>query len=187
MLSTLSHPPTEFIRLVRAFLLERREIHVVGVHAAVMAIASLAVPIAAQALVNTISGNMMVQPIFMLSIMLLQFIVVDRVHRWLWVRGVSDWIRRTSRISRTSRQKISNRELCNRDMDMPILQKDFWSLLLDGTSLVMVLLAFYHPILLAFDAVLIVGIALVMIAGRGAERCAVIESHTKWSLFCWIV
>ncbi|WAS91341.1 ATP-binding cassette domain-containing protein [Nannocystis punicea] len=204
MLSKLSFPPTEFIRLLRTFVLERREIYVVSLYGAVMAVVSLAVPISAQALVNTISANALAQPILMLSTMLLvalgaiavlrvmQFVVAERVNRRLWVRGVTDWIRRTSRTSRESRQEISNRELCNRYMDMPILQKDFWSLLLDGTSLMMVsvasllLLAFYHPLLLAFDAVLLVGIGLVMLSGLGAESRAVYESHCKWSLFCWI-
>ncbi|WP_224197496.1 ABC transporter ATP-binding protein [Nannocystis pusilla] len=203
-LSALSHPPSEFVRLVRTFVLERREVYVISVYGAVMAVVSLAVPISAQALVNTISVNVMVQPILILSTMLLvalgaiavlrvlQFIVAERVNRRLWVRGVIDWIRRTPRTSRASRQQISNRELCNRFMDMPILQKDFWSLLLDGTSLVMVsvaslvLLAFYHPLLLAFDVVLLIGIALVMLSGRGAEARAVRESNCKWWLFRWI-
>lgn len=204
MFAPLTFPPTEFIRLMRTFLLEGREVWVVVVYGAVMAVVSLAVPVSAQALVNTLSANALAQPILMLSTMLLvalsaiavlrvmQFGVVERVHRRLWVQGVADWIRRTSRTSRESRQEISNRELCNRYMDMPILQKDFWSLLLDGTSLVMVsvasllLLAFYHPLLLAFDVVLLVGIAIVMLSGLGAEGRAVYESHTKWSLFCWI-
>ncbi|MCY0991260.1 ABC transporter ATP-binding protein [Nannocystis sp. ILAH1] len=204
MLTPLTFPPTEFIRLMRTFALERREVYVVTVYGLVMAVVSLAVPISAQALVNTISANALAQPILMLSVMLLaalsaiavlrvmQFGVVERVHRRLWIQGVADWIRRTSRTSRESRQEISNRELCNRYMDMPILQKDFWSLLLDGTSLMMVsgasllLLAFYHPLLLAFDVVMLVGIAIVMLAGLGAESRAVYESHTKWALFCWI-
>ncbi|MDC0671879.1 ABC transporter ATP-binding protein [Nannocystis radixulma] len=204
MLSAMSHPPSEFVRLIRTFVLERREVYVISVYGAVMAVVSLAVPMSAQALVNTISANVMVQPILVLSAMLLvalgaravlrvlQFIVAERVNRRLWVRGVTDWIRRTPRTSRASRQAISNRELCNRYMDMPILQKDFWSLLLDGTSLVMVsvaslvLLAFYHPLLLAFDAVLLVGIALVMLSGLGAEARAVRESDCKWWLFRWI-
>lgn len=204
MLAPLSFPPTEFIRLMRTFVLEKRDVYVISVYGAVMAVVSLAVPISAQALVNTISVNALAQPILMLSVMLMvalgaiavlrvmQFTVAERIYRRLWVRGVADWIRRTSRASRESRQEISNRELCNRYMDMPILQKDFWSLLLDGTSLTMVsgaslvLLAFYHPLLLAFDVVLLVGIALVMLAGLGAEGRAVYESHTKWSLFGWI-
>ncbi|PCC71159.1 ABC-type bacteriocin/lantibiotic exporter, contains an N-terminal double-glycine peptidase domain [Nannocystis exedens] len=204
MLSEMSHPPSEFVRLVRAFVMERREVFVVCVYGAVMAAVSLAVPVAAQALVNTISSTLMLQPILLLSTMLLvalaavallrvlQFIAVERVYRQLWVRGVTDWIRRTARTSRKSRQTVSNRELCNRYMDMPILQKDFSSLLLDGTSLVMVsaaslvLLAFYHPLLLAFDAALIVCIAGVMLAGRGAEQRAIHESDCKWWLFRWM-
>ncbi|MCY1060055.1 ATP-binding cassette domain-containing protein [Nannocystis sp. SCPEA4] len=204
MLSEMAHPPSEFVRLVRSFVIERHEVYVVVVYAAVMAVVSLAVPVSAQALVNTISTTMMAQPIVGLSTMLLvalgavavlrvlQFIAVERVYRQLWARGVTDWIRRTARTSRASRQHISNRELANRFMDMPILQKDFSSLLLDGTSLVMVsgaslvLLAFYHPLLLAFDVVLIVGIALVMLAGLGAEKRAVNESDCKWWMFRWM-
>lgn len=204
MLSALSHPPTEFARLLRSFVLERREIYVVLVYGVAMAVASLAVPVAAQALVNTISATAMVQPVLALSLLLLvalgsvgvlrvlQLTAQERVHRRLWVRGVTDWIRRLPRTSRASRQVASNRELSNRFLDLCTLQKDFQSLLLDGTSLVLVtsaslvMLAFYHPFLLAFDALLIVGIALVLLSGFGAERRAIAESNAKWALFAWM-
>lgn len=204
MFSALSHAPTEMRRLLRAFVLERREISVVLVYGVAMAVASLAVPVVAQALVTSISATAMVQPIVVLSVLLLlalaavgvlqvlQLRVVERIHRRLWVRGVTDWLRRTPRTSRDNRQVASNRELCNRFLDLAILQKDFASLLLDGTSLVLVtlaslvMLAFYHPVLLAFDLVLIVCIGLVLLAGMGAEARAIRESDCKWSLFAWM-
>ncbi|MCY1064382.1 hypothetical protein OV090_06405 [Nannocystis sp. RBIL2] len=204
MFSALSFAPTEMVRLIRTFVLERREIAVVVVYGVAMAVASLAVPIAAQALVNTIAADAMVQPIAVLSVLLLialgavallrvlQLTVVERVHRRLWVRGVTDWIRRTPRTSRASRQATSNRELANRFLDVATLQKDVAALLLDGTSLVLVttaslvLLGCYHPLLLAFDAALVVGIAVVLLAGLGAQSRAVRESGCKWALFAWM-
>ncbi|MDC0676041.1 hypothetical protein [Nannocystis radixulma] len=204
MFSALSHAPTGLRRLLRAFKLERRGIAVVLVYGVAMAVASLAVPIATQALVDTISATAMLRQIVVLALLLaitlgavavlrvLQILAVERIHRRLWVRGVTDWIRRTAQTSRASRQAVSNRDLSNRFLDVALLQKDFAALLLSGSSLVLVmlaslvLLAFYHPVLLAFDAVLIAGIGFVVLAGFGAKTGAKREASSRWALFAWM-
>ncbi|WAS91338.1 hypothetical protein [Nannocystis punicea] len=204
MYSALSRAPTDVRRLLRTLGLERRGIFVVLVYGVAIAVASLAVPLATQALVNTISATAMLQQIVILAVLLaitlsavaflrvLQLIAVERIHRRWWVRGATDWIRRISQTSRTSRQSASNRDLTNRFLDVAMLQKDVAALLLNGSSLVLVMLAslvllgFYHPVLLAFDAVLILGIGGVLLAGFGATAGAKREASARWAVFAWM-
>lgn len=204
MYAALSHAPTHLRRLLRTLALERRGIAVVLVYGVAMAVASLAVPLATQALVNTIAATAMLDQIVVLAALLavvlgavavlrvLQLLAVERIHRRWWVRGATDWIRRTPQLSRATRQAASSRDLSNRFIDVAMLQKDVASLLLGGSSLVLVmlaslvLLAFYHPILLAFDAVLLAGIGLVVVAGLGAAEGARREAAARWAVFAWM-
>jgi putative ABC transport system ATP-binding protein len=204
MLASTEHAPNPMRRLVRTVRLERQYISIALVFGAAMAATSLAVPIAAQALVNTVAKSLLIQPLIMLGLLLLvaliavgilqvmQIVVAEKIHRRIWVRTTTDWIRRLPRTSRSNRQAHSNTELANRFFDVVLLQKDVVSLVLDGTALVLttgaslLLLAFYHPWLLAFDMVLIAGIALVVTSGWGAGPRAVHESNCKYDLFAWM-
>lgn len=204
MLASTEHAPTPMRRLLATVRLERHDIAVALVFGAAMAATSLAVPIAAQALVNTVASSLMIQPLLMLGLLLLialaavavlqitQIVVAERIHRRIWVRTTTDWIRRLPRTARSHRQEHSNHELANRFFDVVLLQKDVVSLLLDGTSLALttgaslLLLAFYHPWLLAFDLLLILGIVVVVASGWGAGDRAVHESDCKYDLFAWM-
>ena len=204
MLASTEHIPSHYVRLLKMWRLERHDITVTLVFGVAMAVVSLAVPIAAQSLVNIVAATAMVQPLVMLGLMLmialvavgilqsLQIIVAERIHQRLWVRTATDWMRRLPRYSRDARNRNSNHELANRFFDVCLLQKDTISLLLDGTSLVLtmgaslILLALYHPWLLVFDVVLIVGIIGVVAAGWTAGDRADQESFCKYDLFAWI-
>lgn len=204
MLASTEHIENHYFRLLRIWNLERHDIAVALVFGAAMGVTSLAVPIAAQSLVNIVAATAMVQPLVMLGLMLLialvavgilqtmQIVVAERIHQRLWVRTTNDWIRRLPRYARDARQRNSVHEMANRFFDVCLLQKDTVSLLLDGTSLVLttvaslVLLAFYHPWLLVFDIVLIFGIFGVVAAGWTAGHRADQESFAKYDLFAWI-
>lgn len=204
MYAALTQAPTDARRLLRALRLERRGIYVVLVYGVAIAAASLAVPLATQALVNTISATAMLDQIVTLAILLaltlsavaflrvLQLVAVERIHRRWWVRGATDWIRRMGQTSRAARQSASTRDLTNRFLDVAMLQKDVAALLLNGSSLVLVMLAslvllgFYHPVLLAFDAVLIFSIGAVLLAGIGATAGAKREASARWAVFAWM-
>jgi putative ABC transport system ATP-binding protein len=204
MLASTEHVASHYVRLLRMWKLERHDIAVALVFGCAMAVTSLAVPIAAQSLVNIVAATAMIQPLVMLGLMLLialaavgilqtmQIVVAERIHQRLWVRTANDWLRRLPRYSREARQRSSTHEMANRFFDVCLLQKDTVSLLLDGTALVLttgaslVLLAFYHPWLLVFDVVLIVGIVGVVAAGWTAGNRADQESFCKYDLFAWI-
>jgi ABC-type bacteriocin/lantibiotic exporter with double-glycine peptidase domain len=84
-------------------------------------------------------------------------------------------------------------ELVNRFFDVLTVQKSASTFLLDGLSLVlsagigMLVLAFYHPVLLAFDIVLIASVVgLLWGLGRRGPKTAIYESKAKYRVAAWL-
>jgi putative ABC transport system ATP-binding protein len=166
---------------------------------------ALAPPVAVQALVNTVAMGGMGQTLAVLSIILLGFLVfsgavhvlesylVELVQRRIFVRLAADMAYRLPKVRCEVYDSQHGGELVNRFFDVLTVQKASSSLLLDGLSLLMqaavglILLAFYHPFLLAFDIVLLVSIGFIMfVLGRGAVPSAVEESMAKYALVAWL-
>jgi len=166
---------------------------------------ALAPPVAVQALVNTVAIGGMGQPLAVLSIILFIFLVfsgavyvlesylVELVQRRIFVRLAADMAYRLPKARCEVYDSQHGAELVNRFFDVLTVQKAGSSLLLDGLTLLMqavvglILLAFYHPFLLAFDIVLLVSIGLIMfVLGRGAVASAIEESVSKYALVAWL-
>ncbi|MCB9753023.1 MAG: hypothetical protein H6713_23965 [Myxococcales bacterium] len=190
---------------LRAFLgLERRELWVVVIYAIVLGGLTLATPIAAQALVNTVAFGAVLQPLVVLTILLLAGLgfagalgvlegyVVEVVQRRVFVRIADDFGRRLPSVRGDALDGRYGPELVNRFFDVLTIQKSLAVLLLDGMTLAlqtgigMILLGFYHPLLLAFDFVLIVLLALVLALGRGAVATGLHESSAKYKTAAWL-
>jgi ABC-type bacteriocin/lantibiotic exporter with double-glycine peptidase domain len=185
--------------LVRA---ERRDLWVVLVYAAGIGLLSLAVPMAVASLVNTVAFGTVLQQVVVLTAFVLvglsfegvmaslQFLVVELLQRRVFVRVALDLAHRLP-VARGDDRNLP--ELVNRFFDVVTLQKTAASLLLEGLALVLqaligtLLLAFYHPALLAFDAVLVVGIAVILLPlGRGAIATSLEESRGKYAVAAWL-
>lgn len=190
---------------LRAFLrLEGREIGVITIYAVVIGALTLATPVAVQALVNTVAFGTVLQPLVVLSFMLfgslafagtltvLEAYVVEFLQRRVFVRVADDFGRRLTRLDPEALDQKDGTELVNRFFDVMTIQKSLATLLLDGLSLAlqttigMVLLGFYHPVLLAFDALLITMMVGILFLGRGAVATASKESTAKYRSVAWL-
>ena len=190
---------------LRAFLgVERRDLMVVVVYAVVIGLLTLATPIAVQAVVNSVAFGATLQPLVVLVILLfgglsfsailrvLEAYVVEVLQRRYFVRVADDFGRRLASMPVTTHDKRFGPELVNRFFDIITVQKSLSTLALDGLSLVlqtgvgMVLLGFYHPLLLAFDVVLVILLVLVLLLGRGALPTALSESEAKYKVAGWL-
>jgi putative ABC transport system ATP-binding protein len=166
---------------------------------------ALAPPVAVQALVNSVAMGGMGQPLLVLSVILFLFLafsgavyvlesyLVELVQRRLFVRLAADLSYRLPKVRSELHDSHNGAELVNRFFDVLTVQKAGSSLLLDGVSLTaqalvgLTLLAFYHPFLLAFDAVLLVAIAFILLVlGRGGVETAIVESKSKYALVAWL-
>ena len=193
-----------WLRLRAFFGLERRELWIVVIYALVLGSVSLAVPVAAQSLVNTVAFGSVLQPLVALTILLLGVLtfagvlgvletyVVEVLQRRVFVRVADDFGRRIPSVRADVLDKKFGPELVNRFFDVLTIQKSLSGLLLDGLTIAlqtiigMILLGFYHPLLLAFDVVLVVLLSLVLVLGRGAVATGLKESSAKYKTAAWL-
>lgn len=192
-------------RLLELMQTERRDLWVVCVFALVSGLLSMTAPLAVEALVNTVAFGRFLQPVIVLSLMLLAFLIFQAALKALQTFVVEIIQRRqfarlaatlSFRLPRTRMDALDEHyvpELVNRFFDIVTVQKAISHLLLDGISLVlnagvgMMVLAFYHPYLLAFDVVLILLLLfLMLVLGRGAVKTSIKESKTKYAMAAWL-
>jgi ABC-type bacteriocin/lantibiotic exporter with double-glycine peptidase domain len=182
---------------------ERSDMGIVAILAMVIGMLTLATPIAVEALVNTVSFGTLLQPLIVLSIILLTFLafaaglrflekfVVELIQRRLFARVVARLAWQLPRVRRQTSELSA--ELVNRFFDVVTLQKMLAQLLLDGLTVIltvglgMIVLAFYHPWLLAFDVSLLVLLVInVFVLSRGAVRTSIEESRGKYAVAAWL-
>lgn len=191
-------------RLFGLARLERRDIAAVGIYAASVGALTLVAPIATQTLVNTIAFGTVLQPLIVLSLALLiglslagslsviQAYIIEVFQRRVLVRVAEDFCDRLPMVAASKRDRRDLVELNNRFFDVITVQKASATLLLSGLGLLlqitvgMILLGVYHPVLLAFDLVLLASMVLVLQAGRGATATAVAESKSKLDIAAWL-
>ncbi len=184
---------------------ERSDIFVLMVFSLVVGLLTLAVPIASQSLIDTVAFGRFLQPVVVMSLLLLAFLsfsaaiqglesyVVEIIQCRLFARVSADLAYRLPRVRTESQDGKYLPELVNRFFDIVTVQKVTAKLLLDGLTLVlntvigMSVLALYHPWLLGFDVVLLAMLALlIFILGRGAVATSIKESKYKYATAAWL-
>ena len=196
------HPHGSPMAELRGFLaLYRSSVWTVVIYSAFVGLLALATPIAVQALVSTAAFGTVLQPILVLVILLLAGLLFASVLKALktWVtevlqrRAFVETVARLAyRLPRADFSRASVRDgthLVHRFFDLFSAQKAAASLLLGGIDVVlaasvgMLVLAFYHPVLLAFDLVLVLCVALnVWLLGRGGVASSLEESAEKYRM-----
>ncbi len=199
--------PFVFLRrnLSRLFSDERSSFYAVILYSAVVGILSLAIPLAVQSVVNSAGLVSVQQPIFVFSVFLsallcfsavvqlIQIRTLERIQRRLFVKSGIEVAERLTMANWASDAFHTLSARMNRFLDVVTVQKLTSQLVLDGvavlfqTAMGLLLLAIYHPILMAF-AVLI-GLALygiVVISGRTAWGSARGESKAKYTFVDWL-
>jgi putative ABC transport system ATP-binding protein len=199
------HHPTPFQRLRGWMGAERTDIWVVVIYSVFIGLLSLVVPIATQSLVNTIAFGTLMQPLLVLSLLvllallfaaglrLLRSHVVEVIQRRIFVRVASDSLQRLIRVKINAYDDGHGPELVNRFFDVVTLQKGGATLLIEGFELLMttlvgmILLTVYHPLLMAFALILLLMLVVILFPlGIGAVPTAIAESKSKYALAAWL-
>jgi len=192
-------------RLLEFLRPDRGDVWAVVVFAMVIGGLLLATPIAVQALVNFVAFGGARTPILVLALLLacglglaavltaVQTWIVEILQRRLFVRTVADLAYRLPRMGLGRKETSYGPELVNRFFDLVTVQKTVAFLLLDGLSVVlgisisMIVLAFYHPLLLAFDVVILLAIGVIVYGlGRRGIQTAIRESKAKYAMEGWL-
>lgn len=192
-------------RLLQLVQPDRKDLFAVALFAVVVGVLLLSTPIAVQALVNFVALGAAVPSLLVVVLLLLlglaaagvlramQTWIVELLQRRLFVRVVADLAARLPRVEMGEGAHRYGPELVNRYFDLMNIQKQGSFLLLEGLSLLLsvlvglLVLAVYHPLLLAFDIVLIAVIALISLGPmRRGMRTAVAESSAKYEVAAWL-
>lgn len=207
-LSSLAQPANLHSMMARvgAFLrLERDDLAAVLVFAVAVGLLSLATPVAVQSVVSSVAFSGLVQPLAVLSLLLfaalglaallraLQARTVELLERRLFVRTAIDFAYRFPRLAPSVRQESFGPHVANRFFEVVTLQKTASALLIDGVAVALqagtglVLMAFYHPYLLAFGIALclVVGSLMVLPWKKGLAT-AYDESAAKYAVAEWL-
>ncbi|HKK49954.1 MAG TPA: ABC transporter ATP-binding protein, partial [Myxococcota bacterium] len=194
-----------FQRLVDLLRPEQADLWAVLLFAALIGGLTLATPIAVQQLVNSIAFGGLIQPVVVLALLLfavlafsavlsaVQAFVAELIQRRIFARVILDVAERLPRVHARAFDRHHGPELVNRVFDVVTVQKVGSLLLLDGTTVLLqttvglIVLSFYHPLMLAFSGLLIAGIiVVVLVMGRGAVRTAIAESKAKYEVVGWL-
>lgn len=195
---------TPWRRLWALVRTERRDLWVVVAYAVAVGGLSLATPLAVQALINTVAFGTLLQPLVVLGVLLMaalaasavfrlfEMMVVELLARRVFVRTALDFSRRVPIVQRQGGPGRLQ-ELLNRFYDVVVVEKALTSLLFDGLSALlqigvgMLLLAVYHPILLAFDLGMVLVLSVIVFGlGRHAVYTALVESKKKHAVASWL-
>ena len=123
----------------------------------------------------------------------LQYIVAEHIQRRIFVRLAADMAWRLPRVRTQALDGLHAPEMVNRFLDVVTVQKSSAMLLLNGVNIVvgavvgLVVLGFYHPFLLAYMFVILLGLMFVVyVLGRGAIASSLAESRSKYAAVGWL-
>ncbi|MFM8707922.1 MAG: ABC transporter transmembrane domain-containing protein, partial [Planctomycetia bacterium] len=199
------HGTRPWRRLSRLLRLERADLLTLLAFALGVGLLSLVVPAAIEALVNTVAFGVLLWPVVVLSLVMLAFLLVGAVLRALQT-FVAECLQRrifvrtadafASHFARAEMEAFDGRnptDIVNRFFEVSTVQKSLATLLVDGIGIVMitvvglVVLAFYHPYLLTFAAVMVVLVAFMLVVlGIGGVRTSIAESYAKFDMAAWL-
>lgn len=199
------HGVSPLIRLRGWLKAEKTDLWVAVIYSIAIGLLSLVLPIAVQSLVNTVAFGTVLQPLAVLTLIVLgglgfstvlqamRTYVVEIIQRRIFVRVSTDAVYRLLRARVDAFDHHHGPELVNRFLEVVTVQKSGAMLLIDGLSIFMqmvsgmLLLAVYHPWLLAYDVVLVICIYIVIFPmSKGAIPTSIKESKAKYELVAWL-
>jgi putative ABC transport system ATP-binding protein len=175
------------------------------IYGSVVSLLYLAVPISVQTLITTITFGGMIQPLLVVSFLLLtllllagffkslQVYTIEKFQRHFYARLTSVMSVKLLGSSWNSTKERLSADLASRYYDIMTVQKKMSLLVTDFSSLILqiffglLLLAFYHPYFIVFDLVFIFSTYLVWkIFASKAIHSAILESKAKYNTGNWM-
>ena len=192
-------------RLVEALRLERSDVWTVVAFATAVGVLSIVTPAAIEALVNTVAFGAYLWPVFVLAgvmfgflvlatlLRAMQLYVVECMQRRFFIRTADTFADHFARGEIEAFDGRNPTDIVNRFFEVAAVQKALATLLVDGIGVVMItlvglaVLAFYHPYLLTFAAVM-AGLVffLLFVLGIGGVRSSIDESYAKFDVAAWL-
>lgn len=197
--------PSPTVRLLRLLAGEKKDLLLLVVYVILVGLLSLAVPLAAQSLINTIAAGVFVQPLIVLttlvflcllfagSLRLFKLALLERLQKRVFARVALQIAAHLPRVKQSALLTTYAPQLANRFFDVITIQKTLSKILIDAPAallqitLGLLLMAFYSPYLLAFDIFVILFLLFgLWILGFGGLRSSIDESYQKYHVAEWL-
>ncbi|MGI4834492.1 MAG: hypothetical protein ACRYFK_13635 [Janthinobacterium lividum] len=198
-------PPTPWQRLTRMLDTERSTIRYIIFYAILTGIISLTLPLGTQAVFNLVSTGAVFSSTYILvavvvggmllgGILLMgQITLVEAIEQRIFAKAAIEYAYLLPRIQAQALAGQNPQELVNRFFDILTIQKGLTKLLVDvmfaSLQILMgvLVLAFYHPIFIAFGLFTILALVGVYALNyRQALRTSIAESAYKYELVDWL-
>ena len=192
-------------RLLQMLRLDRGDYLTIIVYTIFIGLLTLAIPLAAQALVNTVAAGVMLQPLIVLTFGVMAALLFAGILRLLKLSLLEKLQQRVfARVSLQLAEHLPNvqhdvivreyaPQLSNRFFDVVTIKKTLAKVLLEGPGatlqvfVALILMSFYSPYLLAFAVFLILFISFVIgVLGMGGLRTSIEESYNKYLVADWL-
>ncbi len=197
--------PSPVTRIFKLVKLERKEISAIYYYAILNGLILLAIPIGIQSLIGFAQTNTASASIILLIVLVVvcvfiagvlqikQLQITEKIQQKIFVRYSFDFAKQIPVLKLTAIDNYYLPELVNRFFDIINLQKSLAKLLLDFPLAIiqiifgLLLLAFYHPVFIAFGLLLILVIwGILYFSGTKGLEKSIEESNYKYKVASWL-
>jgi ABC-type bacteriocin/lantibiotic exporter with double-glycine peptidase domain len=204
-MASTGHHASPLERLLDLLQFERNDVTVVVAYTVMTTLLMLIVPLASQALVNTIAAGVFIQPLVVLTsltllllllaggLRLMQFSIIERLQQRLFARVALQLADHMPHVETRAFLQHYGPEQYNRFFDVLTIQKNFAKFLMDGPAAVLqviiglILLAFYNPYFIVFDLVVVLYFLFsIRVLGHKGLRSSIVESICKYRVVAWL-
>jgi ABC-type bacteriocin/lantibiotic exporter with double-glycine peptidase domain len=198
-------PPTPWQRFTRMLDTERDSIRYIIWYAVLAGIISLSLPLGTQAVFNLVSTGAVFGSTYLLIAVVVggvllgglltvgQLTLVEAIEQRIFAKAAIEYAYRLPRVRPAALEGQNPAELVNRFFDVLTVQKGLTKFLIDISFAALqvlfgvIVLAFYHPIFIAFGLFTIITLVLIYALNyRRAMRTSIEESAYKYELVDWL-
>lgn len=202
---TASPTLTTLQRFYRMLKTDRREISYIYLYAILAGLINLILPLGVQAILNLLQGGAMSSGWWLLILVVtlgtfmagvlvvMQMSVSETLQRRIFTRVAFDFAKRLPNLRTEAVKDVYLPEVVNRFFDTLTLQKGLPKILMDLSTAVMqivfglLLLAFYHPLFIAFGAILLVVLFIIIrLSSPLGLSTSMKESKYKYEVAYWL-
>ncbi|MCU0468984.1 MAG: ATP-binding cassette domain-containing protein [Arcicella sp.] len=196
---------TPLQRLFKMLRAERKDIGYIYIYAIVVGVISLSLPLGIQAIIGLVSGGLAFSSVYVLIFVVIlgvvisgimqiyQLTLVEILQRRVFTKAAFEFTYRIPRVKSEALLGSYAPELMNRFFDIINVQKALPKVLIDMTAAIIqiifgiILLSLYHPYFIAFGALIITIVILVIYynAPKGMET-SLSESKYKYKVAQWL-
>lgn len=202
MVSSSLKSPTQ--RLVSLLAQDKKDLFILLLYTLLSSLFTLAMPLASQALINTIASGFFLQPLIVLTslvlggllfagfIRVIELWLVEILQQRLFVSVALKLADHLPKVNLHSLIESYAPELVNRYFDLMTVQKSLAKLLLTVPSsvvqmlLCMTIMALYSPYFIIFGAFMILALGIMLVLGKNAVKESLTESKYKYQLASWL-